>query len=274
MIVDAHQHLWRTGRGDYGWIPEGDAVLDRDYLPSDLSTVARAAGVTQTVLVQAAPTTAETEYMLGLADGSDLIAGVVGWIDFEDPGARRTLDRFARHPKFLGVRPMVQDIADPDWVVSPDIDWAFDAVEEMDLTFDALGLPIHGSRFLARLTRHPDLRVVLDHGLKPQIADGGFDDWAPMMQDLADNTSACCKLSGLITEAGADVTAETLRPYSDHILTAFGPDRVMWGSDWPVSRLRMEYGDWLGMAQRLCAGLSERDRAKVFADTARKAYRL
>lgn len=273
MRVDAHQHFWSLARGDYGWL-EGTPGLEpiqRDFAPHDLAPLLERHGIDRTVLVQAAPSVEETEYLLGIADASAFVGKVVGWIDFEDEEHRRHLARFADHPKFSGLRPMVQDIPDTEWVHRPDIAWAFEAIMEHDLTLDALGFPAHAAPFLRLCERYPDLRVVLDHGLKPQIADDAFEDWAAAMSRLADETGACCKLSGLVTEAAPDWTVEDLRPYVDHILAAFGPERVMWGSDWPVLTLAGDYDRWLAAAEAL---VPEADREMVFGGTAAAFYRL
>ncbi|MCA8880464.1 MAG: amidohydrolase family protein [Rhodobacteraceae bacterium] len=277
--VDAHLHYWDPARGDYGWMPMDDPVLARHYGPEDLAAARESAGITHTVLVQAAPTVAESHYLLGIAATEPSVAGVVGWIDFEDPLDLRELDAMAEDPKFLGVRPMIQDIPDIDWMLRDDIQWAFEALIERDLTLDALGFPEHLDNFHRLLTRYPDLRVVIDHCMKPRIRDyhsdaEGFARWAAGMTRLADETGACCKLSGLVTEASSDWTVDGLRPAAAHVIEAFGAKRVMWGSDWPVCRLRAEYGEWHDAALVLTDGLDETGRDAVFGGTANTFYRL
>jgi L-fuconolactonase len=273
--IDAHHHLWTPERDDYGWMPKDDPVLARRYVPADLAPTLSEHGIEATVLVQAAPTVAETEYMLGLADATEWIAGVVGWVDFEDPSHRALLERFARHPKFVGVRPMIQDIPDTDWMLRSDVAWGYRALVDLDLTFDALGFPRHLGNFARIAEAHPDMRMVLDHCLKPRIRHHpeGFGAWAEGMSRLA-ATQAFCKLSGLVTEAGADWTIDALRPYADHVLAAFGSDRVLWGSDWPVCRAAAEYGDWVAAAEALTAGLCKAGQAAVFGGSAARAYCL
>jgi L-fuconolactonase len=254
-----------------------DPILARPYGPTDLTPHLAAAGVDRTVLVQAAPTVHETEYMLGVADATDHVAAVVGWVDFERPEDRAHLDRLHHHPKFVGVRPMIQDIPDVDWMLRPDVQWAYEAVTELGLTFDALGFPQHLPNFLTVLTRHRDMRAVVDHCMKPQIRDHSpdwFRPWAEGMSLIARETGVYCKLSGLVTEAGEAWTIDALRPYADHVLEAFGPSRVMWGSDWPVCRLRCEYDAWWSAAQTLTAALSEADKARIFGGTAIEFYGL
>ena len=277
MRIDAHQHYWEPRRGDYEWMPEGDPVLDRRYGPADLAPALARHGIARTVVVQGAATVEETEYMLGIADATETVAAVVGWVDFEKPDHRRHLERLARHPKLAGIRPMIQDIPDVDWMLRADVQWAYRAVIDLDLTFDALGFPPHLDNFLTIFGRYPDLRVVIDHCMKPRIRDhsaGAFDVWAGRMSRFANETGAFCKLSGLVTEANEDWTAEDLRPYAEHVLSAFGPERVMWGSDWPVCRLRASYDAWYETAAALTAHLDEAAREAIFGGTAARFYRL
>lgn len=279
MRIDAHQHYWHPARGDYFWMSPDHPVLAKPYGPRDLEPMLARHGIDRTVLVQAADTVAETHYMLGVADATDSVAGVVGWVDFERPEDRAELERLARHPKFLGVRPMIQDIADDDWMLRDDVQWAYRALIDLDLSFDALGFPPHLDNFLALLERYPDMRVVIDHCMKPRIRDHArgpevFGRWADGMSRLAEQTRACCKLSGLVTEAAEGWTLDDLKPYADHVLSAFGAERVMWGSDWPVCRLRASYDDWRAAAEALTAHLGEDACARIFGGTAVRFYRL
>ncbi len=276
-MIDAHQHYWNPARGDYGWMPKDDPVLTRPYGPADLAPDLAAQGIERTVLVQAAPTVNETEYLLGIADATPSVAAVVGWVDFERPGDLAALKRLAGHPKLRGVRPMIQDIPDAEWMLRDDVQWGFGAVSELGLAFDALGFPRHLANFLKLLKRFPDMRVVLDHCMKPHIGTDtreGFRFWADGMSRLAAETGAYLKFSGLVTEANADWTVEDLRPYADHVFAEFGPERIMWGSDWPVCRLRCEYSRWRAAAEELTAGLSDAARARVFGGTAAEFYGL
>lgn len=276
VSIDAHHHLWAPERGDYGWLPEDSATLNRRYVPNDLAPHLAQHGITGTVLVQAAPSIGETEYLLGLADATEWICGVVGWIDFENRDHRRHLERFARHPKFVGLRPMIQDIPDDDWMLGHDLAWAYEAATDLDLVFDALGTPRHLPLFDKLLARHASMRVVIDHCMKPDIRDRSrraFRQWADGMTRLADR-GAFCKFSGLVTEASDDWHVDDLRPYTEHVLSAFGADRVMWGSDWPVCRLAAEYDAWRSAADVLTAHLDGAARAAVFGATAVEAYGL
>ena len=272
MKIDAHQHFWNPARGDYGWMEsEGAKPLRKPGAPRDMAAHLRAHGIDRTVLVQAAPTVNETEYMLGLADATDFIAKVVGWIDFENPDDFKHLERFARHPKFSGVRPMIQDLPDPEWMHRTHVQWAYDAIIDLDLTFDALGYPLHLNPFQRLFDRYPNLRIVVDHCMKPVIREDRFDEWAAKIAKIAKTTPVFCKLSGLATEAKPGWTIETLRPYAAHIIECFGSSRVMWGSDWPVLDLNGTYASWHDAAMSI---VGVKDMAQVFGGTAQKFYRI
>ncbi len=277
MRIDAHQHYWQPARGDYDWMPDDDPTLSRPYLPADLAPQLADAGIARTMLVQAAATVEETEYMLGLADATETVGAVVGWVDFEAPDVAETLARLAKHPRFSGVRPMIQDIPDDDWMLRDNVQRGFRAVCDLGLTFDALGFPRHLANFLTVLTRYGDMRSVVDHCMKPDIAgysDESFRHWADGMAAIARDTGAFCKLSGLVTEAGEDWEVDDLKPYAHHVLDTFGPERVMWGSDWPVVRLRAEYERWLEAAEVLTGGLTTEEKARVFGGSAAEFYRI
>lgn len=273
MIIDAHQHFWRIARGDYGWMTDQVAPIRRDILPADLEPLARTAEVTGTVLVQAAPTLDETLFLLGLADRSPLIRGVVGWIDLTGDVAAQ-LSRIA-HPALRGIRPMLQDIDDTRWILQDGVIDALRQVAGAGLRLDALITPCHLPVIEELAGRVPSLPIVIDHCAKP-VFDGTDPgpDWRRGIDALAAHPQVVCKLSGLANEFGPGWSADTLRPVFDHVLRAFGPERLMWGSDWPVLELAGTYADWLQVAQTLCAALSDADRAQVFGQTAIRFYDL
>jgi len=273
MRIDAHQHFWRLARGDYGWLTPKLAPIYRDFAIDDLRPHLAAAGITGTILVQAAPTEAETEFLLELAAGSGgLVKGVVGWVDFEVPDAADRLERLARNPLLRGVRPMMQDIADTDWMLSPALEPAFRAVVDLGLRFDALVQPPHLTNLRRLLDRYPELRLVIDHGAKPRIAAAVREPWAADMRALAHETSAWCKLSGLVTEASATWTAADLRPYAEHLLDCFGPARLLWGSDWPVVELVGSYEGWWAATAELMRQLDAASRERVLGGNAAEFY--
>lgn len=272
--IDAHQHFWSLARGDYGWLTPEMEPIYRDFLPGDLKPLLAGAGIDGTILVQAAPTVAETEFMLGLAREETFIRGVVGWVDFEDPRAPDEIARLAKQSALVGLRPMIQDIADDDWMLGEGLVTTFGALISADLTFDALTLPRHLPALRELLARHPNMRTVIDHGSKPLIRDGITNGWDLDMAALASETSAFCKLSGLVTEARADWTVDDLRPYVEHLLDTFGPDRLVWGSDWPVCTLASSYGRWVEVTGELLSGLAEDETSAILGGNAARAYRM
>jgi L-fucono-1,5-lactonase len=273
--IDAHQHFWRTDRGDYGWLTPDVGPLYRDYTPDDLEPLLAACGVARTVLVQAAPTTGETRFLLDLAANCSFIAGVVGWVDMDDvASAETTLAEFARHAKFVGVRPMIQDIADPTWITRPELGPVVEQLVATGLRFDALVKPVHLPFLLEFLERHPDLGCVIDHGAKPGIAANSWSPWAEDILAIARRTSACCKLSGLLTEAAPGQSRADIAPYVDHLLAAFGSRRLIWGSDWPVLNLAGSYRRWRTDSESLLSGLSADEQALIFGGNAIDFYGL
>jgi L-fuconolactonase len=270
MKIDAHQHFWNPARGDYYWMAgEGAKPIRRTILPKDLVPHLNAHGIDKTVLVQAAPSVAETEYMLGIADSTDFVAKVVGWVNFESKEDLQHLARLKKHPKFAGVRPMIQDLPDSEWMHRTDVQWAFDAIIDLDLTFDALGFPVHLDPFRRLFDRYPTMRAVIDHCMKPVIREDQFEPWATKIAAIARDTPVFCKLSGIATEAKSGWTVETLKPYARHVLSSFGKTRVMWGSDWPVLELNGSYGAWHAAAVEIAG-----DNGHIFGGTAVEFYRI
>jgi L-fuconolactonase len=279
MRVDAHQHFWKLARGDYDWMTPDLASIHHDFMPDDLAPHLNRSGVDRTVVVQAATTDAETAFLLDLAQRTPFIAGVVGWTDLESGGAVQRIESLAANRRLFGLRPMLQDLADDEWLLRKSVAPAIAAMTAAKLRLDALVKPRHLPTLLRFLQRHPDLDVVIDHGAKPPIAATAIDEWAAQMRKIGRSTNAFCKLSGLATEAGAGWTAETLQPYVDVLLDAFGPRRLMWGSDWPVLHLAFDpsmqttaYSSWHTTAARLVDRLSQDERARIFGETAAAFY--
>jgi L-fuconolactonase len=276
MIIDAHQHFWDLSRADYDWPTPGQGKLYRNYLPGDLAPTLSDHGVRATVLVQAAPSEAETRYLFRLAHAHPFIAGIVGWVDFQSAGALGRISAMVAdgRGKLKGLRPMIQDIPDPNWLSGPSLDEAFEAMVEHGLVFDVLIRPAQINEVRARLIRHPNLRAVLDHAAKPDIANGSFDAWAEDLERLARDTTAYCKLSGLLTEARIGASEKDLAPYVAHIFHCFGAQRVLWGSDWPVLNLVCDYGHWLALSRAFVVRLAARYETDVFGGTATRLYQL
>jgi L-fuconolactonase len=270
-IVDSHQHFWRLDRGDYGWLTPALAPIYRDFLPEHLAPQLAQAGVGSTILVQAAATVAETRFLLELAREHPFIAGVVGWVDFESDDVAETIATLAADPGLVGLRPMIQDIPDTEWMLEEKLAPAFEAMIDHGLVFDALVLPRHLPALLELTARYPDLAMVLDHGAKPPIAAGDLVPWKHAITEIARSTPMVCKMSGLVTEANS-ASAALLESPVEHLLASFGPARMMWGSDWPVCELVCSYGEWRGVTDTLLARLKVSEREQIFSGTARATY--
>ncbi|WEO93957.1 amidohydrolase family protein [Streptomyces sp. FXJ1.172] len=274
MTVDAHHHVWDLSVRDQDWIPE-HSPLRRDFTLADLEPEARACGVTRTVLVQTVTVPEETPELLALADAHDLIAGVVGWTDLTRPDIAGELARLRRLPggaHLKGIRHQVQGEPDPRWLLRPDVRRGLTALADAGLVHDLVVLPHQLPACVAAARSVPRLTFVLDHLGKPPIASGALEPWATDLRALAALPNTFCKLSGLVTEADpASWTVGDLRPYAETALEAFGPDRLMFGSDWPVCTAAGTYGEVLGAATRL---IGPAERTRVLETTATRVYGL
>jgi len=274
--IDAHQHYWSLPRGDYDWLTPAEVGLYRDFTPDDLSPELVECAVRATVLVQAAPTEGESRFLFELARRNASIAGVVGWTDFEASDVAERISRLVRDGRGIlkGLRPMVQDISDPDWLDRGSLDGAFEAMIVNDLVFDALVTPRHLGALERRLRRHPRLRAVIDHAGKPDIADAKVEGWAGLLEQIAHSTEVHCKLSGLLTQAKRGAGVAELDAFVARIFSCFGADRVMWGSDWPVVTLRAGYREWLEMSLELVRRHAPGGEEAVFGANAVRFYQL
>jgi L-fuconolactonase len=280
--IDAHQHYWDTREPNgYGWIEalEGEArrLLCRPILPPELEPMLARAGISRSVLVQVAETEAEGHYMLALAERFPSIAGVVLWLDLEAPDFAERLHTFRQHPKFLGVRSMIENRSDPRWMLQSSVRRAFGVLEEQQICFDLLVRPPQLESALLVLDEFPALHAVVDHIAKPYIAQGLLEPWASQMSAIASHEQIHVKLSGMITEADHERwTAADLLPYIRHVLERFPPERVMFGSDWPVCTLAGSYEQVLAaLLENLDAlDVSEEAREQIFGGTAARFYRL
>lgn len=270
LRLDAHQHFWRIDATWHEW-PQSDLPsICRDFLPPDLAAALHACGLDGTVLVQSQPAAADTDWMLQLAAQEPTILGVVGWVDMAAPDAPARIATLAQHPKLKGLRPMLQDLP-AEWILQPAVQPAVQAMVAHELVFDALIRPLHLPAIATLADRYPALTIVVDHGAKPDIAAGEFDPWAADLATLAQRSSVACKMSGLVTEAGDRWRPADLRPFVQHILSAFGPERLLWGSDWPVLLLQSDYAAWHAMAEAM---VPEPQRDAVFGGNAARLYRL
>ncbi len=270
--IDSHQHFWRLARGDYTWLTPALGAIHRDFGPDDLAPILARHGIARTILVQAAPTEAETRWLVEVARDTPFVAGVVGWTDFDAPDAAEAVGRLAGERALVGLRPMVQDIADDDWLARRDLAPVFDAMVAHGLVFDALVLPRHLTRLAAVVERHPGLQIVVDHGAKPRIREREIDAWRADLAAVASHPRVVCKLSGLVTEARSGDDAAELAPWIDALVDLFGPGRLLWGSDWPVVNLAGGYDRWRALTLRALDDLSPPQRAAVLGGNAARVY--
>ncbi len=275
--IDAHQHFWQLSRPfDYRWLDAPAlSTIRRDYLPSDLEPHLRAAGLTHSVFVQTQHNLDEARWVLTLAEQHPFIAGVVGWVDLASPDVESQVVAMRQYPKFVGVRHVVQDEPNPDWIVQPTVLRGLRVLEKHGVPYDLLFFVPH-LRHAVTVARHcPDLPLVIDHLSKPRIKAGAFDDWLPHLRAAAACPNVYCKLSGLVTEADwSSWRPADLRPYVERTLELFGPERCLYGSDWPVCELAATYERQYAALDGLLAGLSESERAAIFGGTAARFYRL
>jgi L-fuconolactonase len=276
-IIDAHHHVWDLTVRDQPWLSGADkAAIRRTFTVDDLRPAARAAGVGATVLVQTVTVAAETPEMLAVADADPLVAGVVGWTDLTSPAVADELARLAGGPGgrwLAGIRHQVQEEPDPDWLRRPDVIRGLRAVAAAGLAYDLVILPHQLPAATYAAAAVPGLTLVLDHAGKPRVA-GEVSGWAADVREFAALPNTTCKLSGLVTEAPHGTAAEAFAVVADVVLDAFGAERVMFGSDWPVCLLVSDYAAVMALARSLTAGLSAAERTAVFGATAARAYRL
>ncbi|HLP01551.1 MAG TPA: amidohydrolase family protein [Opitutaceae bacterium] len=276
MRIDAHQHFWRYDPTEYDWIDDSMAAIRRDFLPEDLVPLLAATGLDGSVAVQARQSVRETEWLLAFAAAYPQIKGVIGWVPLAERGARigAVLDRYAAEPAFKGVRHVLQ--AEPDTYFEHDgFNAALREVAARGLTYDLLVFARQLPAALAWTDRHPELRTVVDHIAKPVVQGPPPSAWRTSIRELARREHVCCKLSGVVTEVpGWRWTPELLRPYFEIVLEAFGPQRLMFGSDWPVCLVATEYARWAEFVAECVAPLSPAERAAILGETATAFYRL
>jgi L-fuconolactonase len=274
MRIDAHHHFWRYTRAEYGWIDDAMASIRRDFLPSDLAPEIAAAGIDAVVSVQARQSLEETEFLLSQARGNPWIAGVVGWVPLTHPQVAGMLALLAPNPLLKGIRHILQ--AEPEeYMDRADFNAGLAQLPPLGLAYDILIIHHQLPAAIRLVDRHPNQLFVLDHMAKPPIRAAATQPWASHVAELARRPNVICKLSGVVTEADYEIwTYESILPYLETTLAAFGPDRLMFGSDWPVCRVATSYEHWVRIVERFAAPLTAAERQALFHDTAVRAYRL
>ena len=275
MVIDSHHHFWQYDPLQYPWIDEAKSRLRRDFLPEHLAVEIAAAGVDGVVSVQARQTVEETRWLLDFAERNEFIRGVVGWAPLVSPRVAEELAPLAERTKLKAVRHVLQDEPDPDYMLRPDFDRGISELAPLGLVYDILIFERHLPQAIQLVDRHPAQVFVVDHVAKPRIGEGLLSPWRENIRELARRQNVYCKISGMVTEADwREWTPEQLRPYYDAVLEAFGPRRLMFGSDWPVCLLACDYRRWKDLVGYFIAELSPAEQKRILGETAIEAYRL
>lgn len=273
--IDAHHHLWRYIKEEYDWIGPGMERIARDFSPADLLDSAGPCGINGSIAVQACQSTAETDWLLAQAEANSFIRGVVGWAPIAAAEFASALERLTTHKKLRGLRHVIQAEPDDDFILRDDFNRGITALAPTGLVYDILIYEKHLPATIQFVDRHPNQLFVLDHFAKPRIKDRLIEPWRANIRQLAKRDNVYCKLSGMVTEADWSLwTVADLRPYVETVLEAFGPSRLMFGSDWPVCLLACGYGKWFATAQNLASQLSASEQDQLFGGVAAKVYSL
>lgn len=275
MAIDAHHHFWKYTPEEYGWISAGMSVLRRDYLAADLRREAAAVGIDGVISVQARQTLEETDWLLKLAEESDFIRGVVGWVPLISETVGKDLARYANRPKLKAVRHVLQDEPDDNYMLRDDFNRGIALLKKAGLRYDILVFERHLPQAIKLVDRHPGTTFILDHIAKPRIRENQLSPWRDNMRELGRRANVYCKVSGMVTEANhANWTPQQLRPYFDAALEAFGSRRLMFGSDWPVCLLACGYRRWFQIVREFASKLTPDEQDRLFGQTAIEAYGL
>ena len=275
MKIDCHQHFWKYTREEYGWMGEEMRRVRRDFLPTHLQREISAVGIDGVVAVQARQSLVETNWLLDLAAGNPFIKGVVGWVPLISADLDRELGQLSPDDRLRGVRHVLQDETDDDYMLRGDFNRGINALESFGLIYDILIFERHLPQAIRFVDRHPRQIFVLDHIAKPRISEGLISPWKSNLEELSKREHVYCKISGMVTEADWETWSEQdLRVYLDVVLEAFGPERLMFGSDWPLCSLACDYGTWFGLVSSFIAPLSPSEQERILGGTAVEVYRL
>ena len=275
MVIDSHHHFWKYNQHDFGWINDEMSVIRRDFLPEDLKQTISAAGVDGVISVQARQLLKETDWLLRLARENDFILGVTGWLPLSDDDAEEHLEKYAAKEKLKAVRHVVQDEEDDYFILRKDFNRGISLLKNYGLIYEILIFEKHLPQTIDFVDRHQDQVFVLDHIAKPLIKDNIIYPWKKNIKELAKRPNVFCKLSGMVTEADFKTwTPGQLSPYFNVVLEAFGPERLMFGSDWPVCLVAAGYGEWLQTVKGFISGLSENEQKMILGGTAQRVYGL
>ena len=275
MKIDSHHHFWQYEPVEYSWMNEQMEILKQNYGPEDLYKQIKNAGIDGVLSVQASQSLKETDKLLSHSQEYDFIKGVVGWFPLADSNVESLLERYASNPWLKGVRHVVQDEPDDRFILGSDFNRGVSLLKDLNLVYDILIYERQLAASIEFVDRHPDLVFVLDHVAKPRIKDAMFEPWATQIKDLSQRENVFCKLSGMATEANwQDWSLDDLQPYMETALSCFGPERMMFGSDWPVARLAVEYERWVGICRNFISTLSTDEKIMIEGKNAVEVYKL
>jgi len=274
MYVDSHQHFWKLSRGDYSWLSKENKPLYRNFFPENLIELIKEKNINKTIIIQAADSVAETEFILEIAENNKFVAGVVGWVDFESKNVKNDIDRLTQNKFLKGFRPMIHDIVNDHWMLKDNISEGLNYLIEKKLTFDALVRPQHLNNLITFVKKYQNLPIVIDHIAKPKIVYGEIEEWKDTMKELSHYENVYCKFSGILTEVGKNYSKSQIDPYVEFIFEIFTPKKLMWGSDWPVLTMAENYSNWFDLAMNYCQMLSDDEKLDIFSNTTNNFYNL
>jgi L-fuconolactonase len=275
MIIDTHQHFWNYNPVEFDWIGDDMATIRKDFLPDDLKETLAGTGIEGVISVQARQCTEETDWLLQMAAEQDFIKGVVGWVPLVSDNIRQLLEKYAASPWLKGIRHVVQDEPDPEFILNKAFNRGVSVLKDFLLVYEILIFEHQLSNTVRFVDQHPEQPFVLDHIGKPKIKSGEIKSWSRQLKELAKRENISCKISGMVTEADYNNwTYEQLQPYFDVVLEAFGPSRLMFGSDWPVCLVATSYVGWLSVVKNVFSGLSREEQDRIFYKNAMTVYQL
>lgn len=275
MIIDTHHHFWNYNPVDFDWIDDDMGSIRKSFLPKNLKETISGTDVQGVVSVQARQCLEETDWLLKMAQAHDFIKGIVGWLPLASEHIHKVLEQYSGSPWLKGVRHVVQGEPDPEFILGKDFNRGISALKNYGLVYDILIFEHQLPNTIRFVDQHPQQQFVVDHIAKPKIKKNETEPWARNMKELARRDNVSCKISGMVTEADyKSWTEEQLRPYFEVVLDAFGPSRLMYGSDWPVCLVATSYSDWLNLVKDLLSGLSPDEQEQIFSKNARHFYHL
>lgn len=275
MIIDSHQHFWLYEPKKHDWIDDSMSIIRKDFTPTELQHVYQTNNIDGCVAVQADQTLEETDFLLKLASENNFIKGVVGWVDLRSKTIEEVLSTYSKNSTLKGFRHIVQGESDPNFLLRPNFTRGISFLEKYNYTYDILVLPHQLGSVLEFVQKFPNQKFVIDHIAKPYIKDGFFDGWATLIKEIGKHSNVSCKLSGMITEADFKTwTADQIHPYMDVILQAFGSERILFGSDWPVCLVAGNYTQVKKLTTEFIAKLSQNEQNAIMGNNAVKFYNL